>query len=543
MIRRNRSLLLCSCLSLASLASCESAIRMNTGGPVGLAERMTAAEESGYTRTMSYAEIVEFVDHLAQSPIAHRVSMGTSEEGRDIPALIIANPPVRTPKDAFGSGKIRFFAFGGIHSGEACGKEALLMLARDLVANPYTEDHLPISDNCVLIIAPLYNTDGNERVSPDNRRGQLGPSEGMGERENVNGLDLNRDSMKLASAEGRSMARFLTEWDPHVVFDSHTTNGSYHQYTLTFEGPLNPSGPIEPLEYTRDEFLPGVSRLLELETGYKSFFYGNFDRELTKWGTYSHKPMFGGPYVGLRNRISILSEAYAYASFEDRVLSTHAFARRCILQAVADRDRIIDMLDRADRETIEKGERAEDEFGIAYEIAKLDEPVVIQSYELAKPDPDRYGVRPIATENMVDYTVEHWGTFTPTRTITRPKGYLIPGSHPHIVSKLHEHGIRTTPIDQKTGFTVERFTVERVTRSEREFQDIREVRLETTVRGEWISVGEGWTFVSTAQPLGNLLVYLLEPESDDGLSRWDAIDPSLDDGDLFPVMRVLDTSD
>jgi len=531
-------------LSLAACCaalSCTGAQRPSVSDAGITITRLTAAEESGFTRTMRYAEVAGFIDELARSPLIRRTSLGTSEQGRDIPAIIIADPPVRTPEEALASGKLRFFAFGGIHSGEACGKEALLMLAREIVNNP--EAHRDWLDNCVLLIAPLYNTDGNERVSPDNRTSQLGPSEGMGERANANGLDLNRDFMKLASSEGRSMARFLSEWDPHVVFDSHTTNGSYHQYTLTYDGALNPSGAIEPLEYTRDEFFPEVSQRLEASTGYKSFFYGNFDRELTKWGAYSHMPRFSGPYVGLRNRIAILSEAYAYASFEDRVLATLAFARACIDKAVEDRTRITDMLARADGETIALGKLAADEFAIAYEIAKFDEPVVIQSYELARPDPDRAGVRSIATDVTKSYTVEHWGTFTPTRTITRPRGYLIPGSHTPIVAKLREHGIATEPIHEKTGFTIERFRIRELSRAQREYQNVRAVTLGTSTRGEWISVGAGWTFVSTAQPLGNLLIYLLEPESDDGLAHWDAIDPSLAVGDWYPVVRVLKISE
>jgi len=244
---------------------------------------LTAAERSGYTETMRYAEVVRFVDELARSPIANRVSMGETEEGRDLPVLIIADPPVRTPTEARDSGKLVFFAFGGIHSGEACGKEALLMIAREIVNDPSSAEHRAFLDNAVFMIAPLYNADGNERVSPDNRRGQNGPTAGMGERENMNGLDLNRDYVKLASSEGRSMVRLMNEWDPHIIVDTHTTNGSYHQYTLTFDGALNPTGHREPLEYTRDELLPAVSRKMEAETGYKSFFYGNFNRELTRW--------------------------------------------------------------------------------------------------------------------------------------------------------------------------------------------------------------------------------------------------------------------
>ena len=135
----------------------------------------------------------------------------------------------------------------------------------------------------------------------------------MGQRPNGQGLDLNRDHVKLESPEARGQVKFLNEWDPHVVIDTHTTNGSRHRYTLTYAAPLNPSGDEAPIAFIRDELLPAVSASLEQRTGYATFFYGNFDREMTRWQTYSPMPRFGGPYRGLRGTMSILSEAYAYA--------------------------------------------------------------------------------------------------------------------------------------------------------------------------------------------------------------------------------------
>ena len=62
-------------------------------------------------------------------------------------------------------------ALGNIHAGEVCGKEALLMLGRELAMQP---DH-EMWDDVVLVLCPIYNADGNEKMSPDNRPGQVGP--------------------------------------------------------------------------------------------------------------------------------------------------------------------------------------------------------------------------------------------------------------------------------------------------------------------------------------------------------------------------------
>jgi hypothetical protein len=39
---------------------------------------------------------------------------------------------------------------------------------------------------------------------------------------------------------------------------------------------------------------------------------------------------------------------------------------------------------------------------------------------------------------------------------------------------------------------------------------------------------------------GALIVYLLEPESDDGLSTWNFFDTRLQKGSRFPVKRIFD---
>ena len=93
----------------------------------------------------------------------------------------------------------------------------------------------------VLLIAPIYNADGNERFATDNRGRQNGPVGGQGQRPNAQNYDLNRDHMKLDSPEARAFVKLMTDYDPQVAMDLHTTNGSRHGYYLTYAPPLNPA--------------------------------------------------------------------------------------------------------------------------------------------------------------------------------------------------------------------------------------------------------------------------------------------------------------
>ena len=162
--------------------------------------------------------------------------------------------------------------------------------------------------------------------------------------------------MKLEAPETRALVRFLNEWDPHLVIDTHTTNGSHHRYTITYEGPKNPAGDRRLIAFSRDELFPEVGgRVREGDRATRSFFYGNFEGDHTRWTSFPATPRFGTTYVGLRNRLSVLSEAYSYAPFKDRVLATRDFCRACLEFAADHRDEIRALLDDARRPTVEAG--------------------------------------------------------------------------------------------------------------------------------------------------------------------------------------------
>ena len=92
----------------------------------------TRAEQSGYEETSRYADVRAFADALARETPRVRIEMfGRSEEGRDLPLLVVGDPPASTPP----AGTARLpvvFVMANIHAGEVEGKEAALHLARRL---------------------------------------------------------------------------------------------------------------------------------------------------------------------------------------------------------------------------------------------------------------------------------------------------------------------------------------------------------------------------------------------------------------------------
>ena len=122
------------------------------------------------------------------------------------------------------------------------------MFARDMLSekNPELLKHV------VFLICPLFNPDGNEKISPLNRTNQNGPVNGVGVRYNGQMLDLNRDAMKAESPEVQGVIKkVFNGWDPSVFMDCHTTDGSFHVEPVTFVWMVNPNGSNPLIQYMR----------------------------------------------------------------------------------------------------------------------------------------------------------------------------------------------------------------------------------------------------------------------------------------------------
>ena len=496
----------------------------------------TMAEASGFRATSTSAQVEELLARIAErSKVMHVGELARSTKGKALPFVVLADPPVRTAEEARASGKPIVFAFGNIHAGEVCGKEALLMLVRELATTP---DH-PLLDELVLLVAPNYNPDGNDEMDPNNRRGQVGPEEGMGQRANGQGLDLNRDWIKLDAPETRGFVRVLNEWDPHVVIDTHTTNGSEHRYTFTFAAPQNPSGFAPSIEFVRDELLPTVSARVLESSGYDSISYGNFNRDQTVWSTYSANPRHGCPYRGLRGRMSILSEAYAYATYEDRVLATRAFVRAILEYVVERKTKVLELHELARTETVAAGEhpQPDDLVGLRHRMAAFPQPLTLHGWEYETGEDGRRR----RTDLAQDYTVVHLGRFEPTVSVRRPYAYVLEPGLDAVVEKLRQHGVVVEPFSGEV--RVESYRITTLKRARRAYQGHRTLNLDVEASDAELTLPEGSTLVRLAQPLGNLIVYLLEPRSTDGLAAWNFLDDRIEEGGVFPIHRIRRAGD
>lgn len=517
----------------------------------------TRAETSDFEATSSYEDVMRLVEGLVQAGggVAAWERFGESEEKRALPLLMLSEPAVSSPEAAHKLGRPIVFVMANIHAGEVEGKEASLMLARRLTSG----DLRPLLKQVVVLMAPIYNADGNERVSPEHRTAQNGPVEGVGTRENSKGLDLNRDYMKLESAEARALVGLMNRWDPHLVIDLHTTNGSYHGYHLTYSPSLNPNADGRLIGFARERLLPPVRDAMQKKHGFRTYTYGNFASERTLaretaqidpqnpgdtiWRTFDHRPRFGNNYVGLRNRIAVLSEAYSYLDFRGRVKATEAYVEELLRASAAHALRILALTAQADRET---RTMLDAEPGVEFTLTAASQPVEILVGGVEKKPNPRTGKDMLAmTDLAVPVRMKDYGSFTVARRVPMPRGWVLP--KPHVDSgrlrealdRLRLHGVEVQDVTTAGEVTVERFVIDDVTRAPRAFQGHREARVKGRYVSARMSVQAGAYFVPASQKLARLAFYLLEAESDDGFVTWNVIDDGLAPGETYPIYRVM----
>jgi len=526
-------------LLFGSLAVIAPTIQAQTGP-------LTTAERSKFAATSRHAEIMAFIAELQRlSPNVRVEQMATSPEGRAVPLLVIGDPVPASPAALRYDDRAVVYLQANIHGGEVEGKEAAQMLARDILLGT-TPAYL---DRLVILIAPIFNADGNERISAANRTEQVGPAAGVGDRYNGQNLDLNRDGMKLETPEVRGLVSVLNRWDPVFFLDSHTHNGSYHQEPVTWVWGLNPNGDAGILSFMETVMLPEVERRMRETYGTLTIPHGDFVEPTDPgkgWLPLGPEPRYLSNYVGLRNRLSVLNEQYPYVDFETRVRGAYSLFRTFLDYLAEHRDEVVRMVRDADRRALARGSAPGDQFALATEAQAIAQALTIRGYEMEVSDAGngRRRVRP--TERKRTYeNVPYLARWAPTRSVRYARGYLIATPDQRVLDNLLAHGIAVERLIEPATVRAEGFTVTELTGARRSNQG----HYTTSVQGEYGQVERefpaGTLLVRTAQVLGPLAAALLEPESDDGLVTWNFFDRYLaaqwgNQPQPYPVFRLLE---
>lgn len=498
---------------------------------------LTRPERSEYRETSRYADVMEFLGAVGHaSPSIHLTTFGYTWEGRALPLAVVGARDA-SPAAVRATGKTVVYLQGDIHAGEVEGKEALQEILRDIARGR----HADWLESMVLLVAPIFNADGNERIALNNRPGQYGPVGGMGTRANAQGLNINRDYSKLDTPEARSQALLMQQYDPHVLLDLHTTNGTYHAYHLTYAPPLNPNTDAGILGILRDEWLPAVTAAARREHGYDFYYYGNVPTTESPWAagpgaergwyTYDWRPRFSNHYWGLRNRFGILSETYSYLTFRDRIAVQKAFVEEVLDWAARNGARIRAATAAADRRDLRGSQLA-----VTSRLRRTGPSNILMGEVTEERNP--YSGEPMELRRNVSRPerMPEFIWYDAAATERVPAAWLVPDSMGDVADRLRAHGVR---FERRASLpaSAEAFHIDSATTARNESEGHRERHL----FGRWTPAqspsGGAWLRVPADQPLGRLAFTLLEPRSDDGFATWGLLDPWLKNAETYPILR------
>jgi hypothetical protein len=503
------------------------------------AELQTVAEASRFTRTMSSLQNIEFITALrGKSEQLHVVNAFTSPQRKVAPAMVIANPRVTSPQQARTSRKPVVFLFGNIHPPESEAAEALHMIARDLTVGKRKD----LLQNQIVIILPIFNVDGTDTFQPQN--GSLGSETPhiLGVRENSQGLDLNRDAVKLETVEANGLYRMLNEWDPALLLDGHLMDRVTHGYANTYGTTTVPAAATGPREYTHDTLFPAVREMTRRNFGLEVFTHALFTPNTWPPAAWSHdraawtvEAKFIVNDYGLRNRLAIITETPGQPTFERRIYAQYAYIVSLLEYTNAHAKEIQAVLEAADKKTVAEIEaRAgsgqlrnwlDGEYQSRGKIDVLGYRSNVAEFRAGTSFPStRPGTAsgPPETVKGVDDLTRPVGT----RDAVVPRGYLLPAGLAGIAAKLRAHNIRVTAIDKPLRVEGEAFAITQM-------RSIRSAGYDMTVLDgaftplQTREFPAGSFHVDMAQPMANAAFYYLEPQARDGFVGWHVLDEAL----------------
>ncbi len=480
----------------------------------------TEYERSGGERTSRYEETITFCRRLAAaSPLAHYTTFGMSPQQRPLPLLIVSKEKAFTPSAAAKTGRAVVLIQAGIHAGEIDGKDAGLLLLRDMLIH---NTDAAVLDSVIVLFIPILSVDGHERFGPFNRINQNGPAE-MGWRTTAQNLNLNRDYMKADAPEMRALLRLFNEWLPDLYIDCHVTDGIDMQYDVTYATELGPNINPQVARWVENLFLPPVLSAVEM-SGHPIFWYV-FPREeldLSKgMGGGSAPPRFSTGYAALHNRPSVLIETHMLKPYRTRVDATYQFLRALVNSAGANPSTLRSLVRSADRERATY--RPEDNPVVTLKYA-LDSTFTTKRFlgirHRMEPSEVSGGRRVVYTNEPYELDIPFYDRIVVVDSVAIPAAYIIPPEWRFVPEVLRLHGITFLRTVRAESLETERTLFSNVRFASRPYEGRQTASYTTTPFISMYRFPAGSVVVPTNQRSAHVAVHLLEPRSGDSFAAW-----------------------
>ncbi|MCF8260701.1 MAG: M14 family metallopeptidase [Melioribacteraceae bacterium] len=505
---------------------------------------LTKFEKSDYLETDRYQESMEYFSKLAdESEFAEFITFGVSPQGRDL-KILIANKNSEFDLDKIkNSEKAIVLIQSGIHAGEICGKDASMILMREILITKEKEAYL---DSLIILVIPIFNVDGHERFGKYNRLNQNGPKE-MGYRVTAQNLNLNRDYMKADSPEMQALLKLYTKVLPDFYIDIHSTDGADYQYHITYNTQKFPNFYKPTVEWIKSDFIPSIESYVN-ENGYLispfvSYVQGDFKKGIRDWIA---SPRFSNGYTVLQNRPSLLIETHVLKPYKERVFSAKYLTEGILLNLSKNRSLVKKLNKDADLFALENFGAKRNPYP---NQLKLSQNSTQYNYK---------GIEPVMSESPImgtqfkTYRAEKVSVNVPyydlgyiISSFNVPAGYLVPKEWGNIVERLTLHGVDVDTVQEPTDLEIKEYELDSVKFASRSYEGRIRCDFQVYSRTKNYEAQPGDYIIRTNQRAVGVIVNLLEPEGDDSFAKWGFFNSIFERKEYFepyvmePIARIM----
>ena len=510
-----RHILLSALLGIAAVAAHATGSKAN--------DWTTPAEAAKFRTTPSYADTLAYLKRLEQAApgVIHLQTFGTTPEGRPMTVVIASGDGTFDPVAARKAGKPVILVQAGIHPGEIEGKDAGLILLRDIAI---THKYPHLLDHLVLVYIPVFSVDGHENSTPYNRINQNGPAS-MGFRGQSQYLNLNRDYIKADTPEMLAWLKLWQTWLPDFLIDVHTTDGADYQYDLTWytEDPhkLDPAISAWQHDAIVNHAMPAYEKRGHLASIYLEFKDGRDPRKGIE--NFGSGPRFSTGYAALQNRPALLIETHMLKTYENRVQATVDLVELMLEQINRHPAALLAATAKADADVVARAHDVQAIVPLTFKPDPTPTPFELKGYaftlthsDISNSDWIQYNPNQPKT-----YAIENWNGLLPDLSITPPAAYAIPAQWTAIIDKLDAHGIRYQRLDHAATIHAQRYQLADPTWASQSFEShlmLRHFTLHTDSAD--VTLPAGSIIVPMDQREANVAINLLEPQAPDSLLHW-----------------------
>lgn len=486
--------------------------------------------EQNYTPT--YNEVIDMFELLdSYYENATLVENGSTDIGKPLHTFIINSEPEFSPEKIKAQGKSVLLINNGIHPGEPEGIDASLQFADNILRNK--NGMKKWLNNTVIVIIPVYNIGGHLNRGKYNRANQATPYE-TGFRGNAKNLDLNRDFAKCDSENAWSINKIFNEWDPDVFLDTHTTNGSDHQYSVTWITPFPDYFPPAQEQFLRSQMIPDIFEKMD-EGEYKLTPYVNWIHNDPLKGIilWQDSPRYSSGYASLFNCYGMMTENHVYKNFADRVKSCYQFITA-----------LSEFTSENSREIISSRQQGKEElmqmttYPITYKVDTSSyTSFTFDGYETSNEIIDKVtGLPRFGYDRSKPFSKEirYYDSYSTVEEITIPEYYVLPQGWTEVIERLQLNGVKMEPLKTDTVMNVTVDYIDEYSSPKQPFNG-HYFHNEVTTKSEvqQINYYAGDLLIPVRQDKMKYILEMLEPRAMDSFFRWNFFDSVLDQREYF----------